>query len=581
MAISWNNVQTESLYQEIATALRPRNDSGDPEPVPVYSQLQLPEKYDILVENKGNEGISMKRILALLLCAVLLAGCVPSSVLERYGITHFRDMDYVRPDMDAIEGVCDEAIALAASSGDADEVLDALWSYYDAYDNFNTSYDLAYIHHHADLTDEFWQMEHDFCAEHYSRIDMLLEELYTALAESPLRSELEEQYFGEGFLLDYLGEPFYDEELLSLYAREQELISEFYAIGAECEAESETEQWYDECALPMAELLAELTALRNQIAARAGYDSYTDYAWDFSYYRDYTAGQAKAYIEDIRRELVPLYENMNSMDVWTAADEGCTESEVRRYVRTAAREMGGIVREAFTVMELAELYDISASPRKSGMSFELFLDWYCEPYLLVSGTGTRYDCLTVAHEFGHFAMDYAAGGSWAGTDVLEVFSQGMEYLSLCYGGAEGDFIRMKLADSLSTYVEQAAYAAFELQLYELPGEELTGEGVLALYEEVCAGYGFRSADWEPRDMVTVPHFYEMPHYVISYVVSNDAAMQLFEMELKAPGTGAACFEQHLTTESEGFLEFIKEAELKSPFGRIDEVKGIMEGYFGS
>ena len=188
--------------------------------------------------------------------------------------------------------------------------------------------------------------------------------------------------------------------------------------------------------------------------------------------------------------------------------------------------------------------------------------------------------LIASHEFGHFAMDYAAGGSWAGTDVLEIFSQGMEYLSLSYADAGEDFVRMKLADSLSTYVEQAAYADFEQRLHELPGEELTGENLLALYEAVCTEYGFRSMDWDPRDMVTVPHFYEMPHYVISYVVSNDAAMQLFEMELNDPGAGAECYAEHLTTECEGFLEFLREAELGSPFDRIEEVKGIMEGYFG-
>lgn len=522
----------------------------------------------------------MKRILALLLCAVLLAGCVPSAVLQRYGITPFRDMDYVRPDMEAIEKVCDEAIALSETSDDAQAVLDAVWGYYDAYDEFTTNYDLAYIHHHADLTDEFWQAEHDFCAENYSRIDMLLEELYTALAESPLCGELEAQYFGEGFLQSYLGEPFYDEELLNLYAREQELIAQYYDLGAACDAEGETDEWYDECALPMAEVLAELTLLRRQIAERVGYDSYADYAWDFSYYRDYTAAQAEAYLSDIRRELVPLYENMNAMDVWTVADAPCSEAEIRSFVRTAAQEMGGIVREAFHVMDLAGLSDISADPNKSGLSFELFLDWYYEPYILISGTGTAYDKLSFAHEFGHFAMDYAAGGSWAGTDVLEIFSQGMEYLSLSYADAGEDFVRMKLADSLSTYVEQAAYADFELRLHELPEEELTGENLLALYEVVCTEYGFRSMDWDPRDMVTVPHFYEMPHYVISYVVSNDAAMQLFEMELNDPGAGAECYAEHLTTECEGFLEFLREAELGSPFDRIEEVKGIMEGYFG-
>ena len=108
-----------------------------------------------------------------------------------------------------------------------------------------------------------------------------------------MKDELEAEYFGTGYLDSYLGEPFYDEELLALYAREQELIAKYYTIGEECDAEGETDEWYDECALPMADVLAELTLLRRQIATRVGYDSYTDYAWDFSFYRDYTAAQAR------------------------------------------------------------------------------------------------------------------------------------------------------------------------------------------------------------------------------------------------------------------------------------------------
>ena len=117
-------------------------------------------------------------------------------------------------------------------------------------------------------------------------------------------------------------------------------------------------------------------------------------------------------------------------------------------------------------------------------------------------------------------------------------------------------------------------------MYALPEEEVTGENLLALYEEIGTAYGFESWDWDSRDLVTIPHFYEYPMYVISYVVSNDAAMQLYEMELRAPGSGAESFAENLTTEAEGLMSFLKEAELKSPFDRIGEVKGIMEGYFG-
>jgi oligoendopeptidase F len=208
----------------------------------------------------------------------------------------------------------------------------------------------------------------------------------------------------------------------------------------------------------------------------------------------------------------------------------------------------------------------------------VYLSGYYQPYVFVSGSGTRYDCLTFAHEFGHFAMDYAAAGTGAGTDVCEIFSQGMEYLSLIYGGAEEDLTRMKLADSLCIYVEQAAYAAFEQQMYRLTGGELTAENLLALYDRVCRDYGFDSADWDPRDLITVPHFYGNPVYIISYVVSNDAAMQLYELELAQPGGGRNVFEENLATEEGWFLAFLDQAGLHSPFGRVAQVKKLMETY---
>jgi oligoendopeptidase F len=172
-------------------------------------------------------------------------------------------------------------------------------------------------------------------------------------------------------------------------------------------------------------------------------------------------------------------------------------------------------------------------------------------------------------------MDYAAFGTTAGTDVAEIFSQGMEYLSLT-----DDLVELKLADSLSIYVEQGAYAAFELAMYALPEEEVTGENLLALYEEIGTAYGFESWDWDSRDLVTVPHFYEYPMYVISYVVSNDAAMQLYQMELQTPGSGAAVYLDQLATGEQTLLSFLASAGLRTPFGRTEEVRAIMEAHFG-
>lgn len=523
----------------------------------------------------------MKRLFALILACVLLCGCGAKNALGYHGVVKFEDMEYTRPDMDAVAECAQAAVAAAEEAVSTEAVMEAVWDYYNVYNDFHTNYNLAYIHYHADLNDFYWQTEHDFCAEKAAQLDMYLEDIYYALAACPLREELEEEQFGEGYFDAYEGEGMYDDELIALMEREQELIGQYYELSAQVQAEYYSDAYFDECTMPMAELLAQLIAVRQDLARSAGYGNYPALAWEYYYCRDYTPAQAEAYLEDIRRELVPLYCTMNTMDVWGPTEERCTEKEVFAYVRTAAKEMGGVTEEAFRLLEEGKLYDISASESKSGLSFELFLASYYEPFVFVSGTGTGYDKLSFAHEFGHFANDYAAAGSAAGTDVMEVFSQGMEYLSLCYSDADQALIDMKLADSLSVYVEQAAYAAFEQQMYALEGEDLTAENLLKLYEEVCRSYGFDAADWDPRDMVTVPHFYGNPLYIISYVVSNDAAMQLYQLELETPGAGKAAFEDGLTTGEAYFLAFLKEAGLERPFDRVNEVKELMEERFGA
>ena len=522
----------------------------------------------------------MKRLLALLLCcALLLCGCTGAkNALGFHGVVAYEDMTYVRPDMDQVAAAAQAAIDAAEQNQSADAILEAVWDYYGVYNTFLTNFNLAYIHYHADLKDFYWQKEQTYCAEQAAQLDLYLEDIYYALAACDARQELEEEYFGTGWFDAYTGEGMYDEELVALMEREQALVAEYYDLVGQDSLDEEA--WLDEHALPAARILADLIQVRQAIAGEAGYESYPDFAWDYHYYRDYTPAQAERYLQQIQEQLVPLYRNMNAADVWGPGTRLCRTQEVFDYVKSAAKAMGGTTWEAFRLLEQGELYDISTSLSKSGLSFELYLPDYYEPYVFISGTGTRYDCLSFAHEFGHFANDYASGGTAAGADVTEVFSQGMEYLSLCYGQADQGFIDMKLADSLSVYVEQAAYADFERQMYELSGLKLTAGNLLKLYAQIGRDYGFDSMEWDPRDMVTVPHFYSNPMYVISYVVSNDAAMQLYQLELDTPGAGKQCFEENLATEEAGLMAFLEHAGLQSPFDRIDAVRQLMAQHFG-
>ena len=240
--------------------------------------------------------------------------------------------------------------------------------------------------------------------------------------------------------------------------------------------------------------------------------------------------------------------------------------------------MGGQIERALELMSKNDLYDISDSKNKYNSSFEVYFYDYDQPYVFLSPTGTELDHLSFAHEFGHFCNDYVSGGSVAGIDTAEVFSQGMEYLSLIYSDPSQELKLHKLADSLCVDVEQAAYSSFEQQVYTLEPEELTVQRIRDVFEQTCEDFGLDCWELDSRSYTTISHFFTQPFYVISYVVSNDAAFQLYQLEQQEPGVGLQIYLDNLDTEQEDFLPFLEEAGLESPFleDRIPKVAQTLE-----
>ena len=533
-----------------------------------------------------------KRLVALLLAvAILLSGCNAQelktffrSALELYGIympIHYNDMQYVHPDISQVETSLEENCGIIENAQSPDEILNAVFSFYAAYDHYYTMYALADIRYSCDLSDTYWQEEYDYCAENLPTVDAGLEELYHCIAASPLRNEQQiTEYFGEGFFDAYEGEPLRDDTFVALLEQEANLVSEYYALCDEAASvEFYSEDYFSRYGTQLAQLYVEMVALRQEIAEYAGYPSYPLYAYDCIHYRDYTPQQVYSYLNKLSEVLCDLYMDVNAMDVWDSMYEPCDEGQTLAYTKAAAEAIGGIPAQAFRHLETSGVYDIVPGENKFDNAFEIYLWDYSSPFIFMNPYGDQTDKLTFAHEFGHFCNDFACGGSYAGTDVAEVHSQGFEYLSLCYGGEE--LTQYKLADSLCVYMENAAYALFEQLVYNLKAEDLTVENVQALYERVGKQFGFDSWAWDSRDYVTVPHFVAQPMYVIGYVVSNDLALQIYEKELAQPGAGIALYENCLSSHDGYLLQFAQTYGLKSPFDttRLGELETLFGNTF--
>lgn len=513
----------------------------------------------------------MKRLLCLLMALVALCMCGCGADEQSGGDTtgateiiptlpdyHFSKMEYMRPDTEKILSAQEKCTDLI--HGDDWPVLNEAFSEYrQLYNTYETMYNLASIHYHLDLTDTYWEAEYQFCSEGMVSIQAVEYNCLHALAQSQYAERFEQTYADEVDLSLYSDEFFLTTEFTGLRREEQGLIEQYYSLSAASASPEE-----------MAQLLAQLVLVRQKQATLAGYESYADFGYYYVQGRDYTRQEAQSYLEQVRREIAPLYRKLQSNTQITVQ---CSSNGPYAYVKALAEDMGGTVAEAFGLMETGQLYDIGVSETKlPNTAYMAYLNDYGVPYVYMNMRGNG-AAITFAHEFGHFCNAYAGGGMKLNKDTAEVFSQGMEYLGICYG--ECTMKQTQLFSLLNTYVTSAAAADFELRLYGLPEEEVTAQNIAKLYSQVGNEWGLTyTIGFSANGFAGTMQYYVDPMYMFSYVISSDVALQFYEMEQKEPGCGLRTYEASLTTKEEKLLSFVKEAGMRSPFapGRVQEVR---------
>ena len=122
----------------------------------------------------------MLALVARVLALLMLAGCwggkdLALIQLELYykgmDLFAYEDMMYGRPNMSDHDRILQQSCEIARTSEDLDEVLDAIYAYYDVYDWFYTAYSLANIRYSTNLTDIIWEEEYNYCSAQTATVD--------------------------------------------------------------------------------------------------------------------------------------------------------------------------------------------------------------------------------------------------------------------------------------------------------------------------------------------------------------------------------------------------------------------------
>ena len=562
------------------------------------------------------------KLVSLILALVMLAGCgVPGAGLSgRLGellsqITDtasrernpegvmFSDMRYVRPDTEKLAAdiaAVESALESGAPLKQVEELLDVCM---DGYDDFSTMYSLVNIYNCKDLRDEYFAAEYEWIGGESAEVSRSFDRMYYACAGSPLGAELEKDYFWAGFCEEYADpdDSYYTDETVALMQRESELVSRYREIVADPTILFEGEErsfnelakelggaedvttylrylsvlrsYYEKYNEPLAEVYIELMRVRGEMAEAMGFSSCEEMEYVFCFERDYTPRDGAVFVAGVKRELVPIYLWAKESGVLYSVSYAPLSSEaLYADMQKVAGSIGRECAQAFSFMSRYGLYDIEPSVYKADTSFQTYLNNYDAPFIFLKPDGTTKDLMTFVHEFGHYTDSYVNLGAEETIDVAEVFSQALEFLSLSHMDgmlSSREIARLRegaMIDALDTFIQQAAFAEFESRA--LGPDALTADKLNELALQAAKDFGFCEDGFElyyQYFWMDITHFFEYPFYVISYPVSLDVAMQIYELELQQPGQGQAKYFEILPRDWDSFMETVEHGGLRSPF----------------
>jgi hypothetical protein len=483
-------------------------------------------------------------------------------------------------------------------------MLEEFYDLYQRYISFDSMDTLANILYSLDTTDPYYQEEYDYCELERPNLEEKFEALNKAFAASPSRNELEALYFGEGYFEKYDDyEVYTNPEYLRLSQEEAALLTEYRDLTADIQVTfnnvtKSLDEWlestnyyeyigalrayYDQYNASIGDVYVRLIKVRQQLAQTLDYETYAEYSYDVTYGRDYTPEQGSRFISDIREYLLPVMEKCEKNTSLSRLDFGdSSEEALFEMVGSAAEKIGGSVWDAYRFMLAYDLCDISKSANKIEASFMAYLYDYEAPFVLLNATGSGRDYVSFSHEFGHFTDAYHNYGANEDLETAETFSQAMEFLALTYSEGitdtqRNDMLKLEIVDLLQTFVYQAAYAEFEARVYALDPDEITVEKINDVYRQCCKDFGFYENGFDfyySMSWIDVLHFFQVPNYIISYCVSAETALQVYQLESQEYGAGVEAYFRLLDRDYEaGVQQVMEDAGLANPFrdGVIEE-----------
>ncbi|MBP5209425.1 MAG: M3 family oligoendopeptidase [Clostridia bacterium] len=537
-----------------------------------------------------------------------------------------RDIPYRRYTIQEGRAAYAEVERLLDGAKNVEDVLAARRLYQQMTDDFDTAASLAYNRFSLDTRDEFYRAE----MEYYDENTPYFEDIHTRYAArmlaSPFRDELKKYVNPRVFSLYDASRRAFDERVTEDVQKENAEVTAYSRFMSDLLFD------FDGQKMPLSVLSGKLNhsdpavrraaaeaidrglavhadeldgfydrlvALRDAIARKMGYASFTE----LGYWRmdriDYDASMVASFRENVLRDVVPVVTRVKKevakrlgVPTITYADNSVyTEGEApdpildKAGMFAAAQtmyddldpEVGAFMR----TMQQNEAFDVDAREGKWGGGYCTSFRNYRQPFILANFNGTASDVDVLTHEFGHALADYFHYKEGdleldvGGMETAECHSMSMEffawkYMEPFFGANTAKYRVEHLLASLSFIPYGVMVDEFQHLVYASPA---------ATPDERCAMWRGLEAKYRPwLDYTGLPylgrgtrwqfqsHIFESPFYYIDYCLAQTVALS-FLIESLDDYQGA--FARYLTFVRTGgqksFADLVKAAGLPSPF----------------
>ncbi|ENQ3104849.1 M3 family oligoendopeptidase [Bacillus cereus] len=548
----------------------------------------------------------------------------------------FENYEYKRPNMDEVKDKFTATLQEFKNAKTMEEQKEVIAQINEIRNDFSTMYNVCYIRHSVDTTDEFYKEEQDFFDEYSPIVKGYVTKYYEALTQSPFRKQLEEYYGIQLFALAEAEMKTYSDEVVADLQLENKLSSGYTQLLAAAkivfEGEERTlsqlvpfmenrdrnmrkqasEAYYGYLAEHEEELdriYDELVKVRTTIAKKLGFNNFVELGYARMYRTDYNAEMVANFRKQVLDYIVPVatelrqkqqarigveklayYDENFEYPSGNAVPKGDADWIVN-HGKTMYKELSEETNTFFNFMLENNLLDLVAKKGKAGGGYCTYIENYKAPFIFSNFNGTSGDIDVLTHEAGHAFQVYESRHyeipeyNWPTYEACEIHSMSMEFFTWPW---------MKLF--FEEDVEKYYFSHLSSALLFLPYGVSVDEFQHFVYEHPEASPAERKEAWRNIERKYLPHrdyeendylerggfwqrqahIYNSPFYYIDYTLAQICAFQFWKRSRENRQEAWDDY-VHLCRQggSKSFLQLVDVANLTSPFAD-GCVKGVID-----